>query len=308
MSLTKCKECGNQLSTKADKCPNCGAPIKKKAKVGCIGSIIIIVLALILIGKVSNFLDEKPKEHKDIEKAKIEVQSEKERKDKERIETAQKKKQQERFLETIEDHYEKVVNLNKAENYEELMKELDTFISHGKLDYKNIRLIYNKMKIIELEKKVRKLPASKVSENLKIYEDLLDIDPTNPRYKKKVAYYNAKYEKKRREEKRQRIKASSILELLNWHWSSEHGYVTAEGQVKNISGRKLERVEALVTWYDKSGDMITSDSSLIEYNPILPGQTSPFKVMERYNPAMKKASIEFKFMWGNKIPTYNRKK
>ena len=52
--------------------------------------------------------------------------------------------------------------------------------------------------------------------------------------------------------------------------------------------------------------MITSDSSLIEYDPILPGQTSPFKVIERYNPAMEKANIEFKHMWGNRIPTYHK--
>lgn len=27
MALKKCKECGNQVSTKADKCPKCGAPV-----------------------------------------------------------------------------------------------------------------------------------------------------------------------------------------------------------------------------------------------------------------------------------------
>lgn len=29
MALTKCKDCGNEVSKKADKCPKCGAPIKK---------------------------------------------------------------------------------------------------------------------------------------------------------------------------------------------------------------------------------------------------------------------------------------
>jgi len=308
MSLTKCKECGNQVSTKADKCPNCGAPIKKKTEVGCFASIVIIIIVLIFIGKISNFFDERSKEEKRQGKAKIEDVFEKDRKEKKRIAAAQKEKQQEKFLETIEDHYQKVAILYKAKNYEGAAKELDPFISHGKLDYKDVEHIYNKVQINEIEKKVRKLPASKISENLKLYKKLSGLDPTNPRYKQKVVYYNAKYKKKKEEEKRQRLKANSDLELLNWRWSSEHGYVTAEGQVKNISGKKLENVEALVTWYDKNGDMITSDGSLIEYNPILPGQTSPFKVMERYNPAMQKASIEFKFMWGNRISTYNQKR
>ena len=101
-------------------------------------------------------------------------------------------------------------------------------------------------------------------------------------------------------------KAFSDLELLSWHWSEGHGYVTAEGKVKNISGRKLKKVAALVTWYDANGNMITYDSSLIEYNPIMPNQSSPFKVMEQYNPAMKSATIEFKFMWGDRIPFYKK--
>jgi tetratricopeptide (TPR) repeat protein len=308
VGLAKCKECGNQVSTKADKCPNCGAPIKKKTRIGCIGSIIIIIFVLILIGKVSNFFEERSKEQERLEKARIEAQLEKERKEKERIASEKEKKNQKKFLEAIEGHYQKVFKLYKAKKYEEAAKELDPFINYGKLDYKDVETIYKEVRIDELEKKVRKIPVSKVSENLKIYKDLLDLDPTNPRYKKKVVYYNTKYKEKRREEERQRLKAKSDLELLNCHWSSEHGYVTAEGQVKNISGRKLERVEALVTWYDKNGNMITSDSSLIEYNPILPGQTSPFKVMERYNPAMQTANIEFKFMWGNRIPTYYQKR
>ena len=188
------------------------------------------------------------------------------------------------------------------------MKEVNKFVIFGKDDYKDIKQFYKKInKIGKLEQNVKKLPASKVLENLNGYEALLKLDPTNQLYKKKVAHYQAKYEEKRRmDEEKERLKALSDLELISWSWSEEHGYVTAEGQVKNISGQKLKSVEALVTWYDSNGTMITYDSSLIEYNPIMPGQTSPFKVMEQYNPAMKKAGIEFKFMWGSMIPFYKK--
>ena len=30
MALKKCRECGHDVSRKADKCPNCGAPVKPK--------------------------------------------------------------------------------------------------------------------------------------------------------------------------------------------------------------------------------------------------------------------------------------
>lgn len=42
MALKKCKECGKEVSTKADKCPHCGA--KVKSGIGCLGLIGIIFL------------------------------------------------------------------------------------------------------------------------------------------------------------------------------------------------------------------------------------------------------------------------
>lgn len=50
MALKKCKECGKEVSTKADKCPNCGA--KVKSSIGCLGAIGIIFL----IGMVGNMI------------------------------------------------------------------------------------------------------------------------------------------------------------------------------------------------------------------------------------------------------------
>jgi hypothetical protein len=53
--------------------------------------------------------------------------------------------------------------------------------------------------------------------------------------------------------------------------------------------------------------MITSNSSLITYNPVLAGQTSPFKVMKSHNPAMHSASVEFGYLTGGKIASYSEK-
>jgi len=95
------------------------------------------------------------------------------------------------------------------------------------------------------------------------------------------------------------------LKVLNWHWPRTRSgdYVKAEGEVKNISNRSLQNVEALVSFYDKNGNFITSGSSLIDFNPILPSQKSPFSVLEIYNPAMAKATLQFKFLMGGSILT-----
>lgn len=279
MALIKCKECGNEVSTKADKCPNCGAPVKPK-QIGCFASLIIIFLVIGLIGIISSNIY-KSSERKANRKARAH-HSQKEQ------------KEREVFLASIDEHYQKVVSLYKSNKLEEAAIEASSFKKHNKLDYKDIDSLQQKIKIGSLEQKLKGIPFSSAKQNLDIYKQLLQLAPANTRYKNKVAYYANKYDEQQRW-------ASSDLELLNWHWGNEYGYVTAEGQVKNISGRRLENVMAVVTWKDSNGNMITSDSALIEYRPLMPGQTSPFKVMESYNPLMKKASIGFKHLMGEEI-------
>jgi hypothetical protein len=47
MSLTKCKECGNDISSTAKVCPNCGALVKKTISTG-VGCLIVFVFCFII--------------------------------------------------------------------------------------------------------------------------------------------------------------------------------------------------------------------------------------------------------------------
>lgn len=47
-NLTKCKDCGKEISKKATACPNCGAPVAKQVSRGCAG--VVILVALIFVG------------------------------------------------------------------------------------------------------------------------------------------------------------------------------------------------------------------------------------------------------------------
>ncbi len=93
------------------------------------------------------------------------------------------------------------------------------------------------------------------------------------------------------------------LELLSYKCTTEYGFFTISGQVKNISSESLKNVTAVGTTYTSDGQFINSDSALTEYNPILAGQTSPFKVMMTLNPAMKKCDVSFKELLGGTIQT-----
>jgi len=54
MALKKCKECGNEISTKAKECPHCGNVLKKKVGCGCT-TLVMVGLFLLIVGSlVSN--------------------------------------------------------------------------------------------------------------------------------------------------------------------------------------------------------------------------------------------------------------
>lgn len=91
------------------------------------------------------------------------------------------------------------------------------------------------------------------------------------------------------------------LEVQSWSWGEVYDYAIAEGKVKNISSEPLKNVEAVLEVADKNGNFISSEGALIEYDPLLPGQSSPFKVHVRWNPAMQKASLGFKELMGSSI-------
>ena len=109
-------------------------------------------------------------------------------------------------------------------------------------------------------------------------------------------------------ERGRKLQWVQVLELLdfNWHTTAGGRFVEAEGRVMNVSGRPLKNVEVIVIFFAESGEMVTSSTALISYNPILAGQMSTFKVITQHNPAMKDATVEFKDLLGGSILTRNK--
>lgn len=63
-----------------------------------------------------------------------------------------------------------------------------------KANQTKIELQKNKAKIEELDAKAKKIPVSDYTANYNIYEELVDLDPTNKTYIKKLEHYKAGYE------------------------------------------------------------------------------------------------------------------
>jgi hypothetical protein len=79
-------------------------------------------------------------------------------------------------------------------------------------------------------------------------------------------------------------------------------YMKVEGQVKNISNRAIDAIVVVTNWYSDDGTFIASDKGLVDFRPLLAGQTSPFSSLTRRNPAMSKFSVQFTTYGGTVIP------
>ena len=55
MALTKCRECGSEVSTKAESCPKCGVVLKKR--MGCLGYLTAVSLILVILVAINFTLD-----------------------------------------------------------------------------------------------------------------------------------------------------------------------------------------------------------------------------------------------------------
>ncbi|MFC1613915.1 DUF3862 domain-containing protein [Gemmatimonadota bacterium] len=56
MAMMKCKECGNEVSSKAESCPGCGVVLKKKT--GCLTYMLAGFLFLILLGVIGSLMND----------------------------------------------------------------------------------------------------------------------------------------------------------------------------------------------------------------------------------------------------------
>ncbi len=202
------KESGDQLShEKANECSNCGAPLERKAnsvkeKVGFLGFVLILFILLVFMGKTSDFF-EKGFQVKDSAEKQNTAPALDKRLINDRTSVPETKKPKDKFIETIETHYMELMALHSEKRHDEASRELDLFQKYNKLDYKDVEDIKKNMEIAELEKQAKPIPVSRVLDNLNIYKQLLVLEPNNPKYKKKVAFYKAKFEANERKKEKE---------------------------------------------------------------------------------------------------------
>jgi len=202
------RESGDQLiHEKTNECSDYGSPLERKTnsvneKVGFLGFVFIIIILLVFMGKIPDFFEKESQIKDSAEKQNTDPVLDK-RLINDRTSVPETKKPKDKFLETIETHYMELVALYNEKKHDEASRELGLFQKYNKLDYKNVEDIKKNIEIVELEKKAKSIPASRVLDNLNIYKQLLALEPDNLKYKKKVASYKAKLEENKRKKEKE---------------------------------------------------------------------------------------------------------
>jgi hypothetical protein len=101
-------------------------------------------------------------------------------------------------------------------------------------------------------------------------------------------------------------KPSPKLIIEDWRFTTEYGFAKVAGRVTNNSSASLENVTAVVSFLTSDGGFVKTSEAIISYNPILPGQTSPFEVADTANPAIERASLAFKTLLGGSLSAMSR--
>lgn len=97
-----------------------------------------------------------------------------------------------------------------------------------------------RQKIAELEKKVKPVPASNAELNLKLYKQLLELDPFNDRYQKRVALYEKRLAEQTKKQKARQLKKQKERRKQAW----EDGRNSRNTKLRQYSGNGTAEMAA----------------------------------------------------------------
>jgi hypothetical protein len=95
------------------------------------------------------------------------------------------------------------------------LNKVNLFKKFRKTDYKDVDKYHKTISTQSLSAKVKKLPASDIDGNLKIYKELLSLNPNEQLYKNKVDHYQKKWDQYIKEKQEKEYRASCQLEVVS---------------------------------------------------------------------------------------------
>lgn len=105
----------------------------------------------------------------------------------------------------------------------------------------------------------------------------------------------------RRQSENDQNLARPPLRLNSSKCRNEYGFIKFVGEVTNRSAQPIENLMAIGVFRTSNGELVKSASSLIDYQPLMPGQRSPFTVITSDNPVIRECFVGFKTMFGGVV-------
>lgn len=191
MALIKCSECGKDVSTKADKCPHCGAPVvppKTKKRSGClilvgalVASFVVMVLFSVLVATCSNSSNS-PVALNSYPAAKA------------------------KFEGVIAAKYAELLAFKNAGDFDGQARLVKQFENFQRLDYRDVAAIAKAFHAAESAEKrkqdsatalarLAKTPESDIKNLAAIYAQLKELHPDNSDYAAKAKRYGVEWDK-----------------------------------------------------------------------------------------------------------------
>ncbi|MFQ5646732.1 MAG: hypothetical protein ACE5GM_07375 [bacterium] len=91
-----------------------------------------------------------------------------------------------------------------------------------------------------------------------------------------------------------RIPEGVGLELLSSAgFKTRSQEMVVEGNIKNISGKTLHKIYAIVSWYDKGKKRLSSNTAPVINLPLYDQSISPLRLVTAYKPDMESYEVSF---------------
>ncbi len=210
MAMTKCEECGADVSTKAESCPKCGAPIspkkpvKEKKKTSLLTWLIVLLIGLSVLGSMLG-------ESQEEKEAKYEqLQAER------AAET--NRKNIEYFTKNTKEILSSVKKEIDAGNYDKASEITGKYLTTNN---KEILVYHKQARTKTVLKKLKAIPGKKYVKNRDLYKELVSLNPDNAKYKAKVKFYTKKQVDKEAKFKKAEARKKKIESSFSG-WDGSH--------------------------------------------------------------------------------------
>jgi rubrerythrin len=197
MALVKCRECGREISSQADKCPHCGAPAKKKTS-GC-ALLVAILAGVVIVGSVA------PK----CSTATAPPASRVIAGEDPAAKTARYNAAKEKFEASIGGKYKELMVQWGSGNIGAAMPIVRQFETFKRMDYKAVRLIAMEVKTSDARSRLARTPPTDLQSLAAINGELHQLHPENPDYTAQAAKYGEEWKARQAELAEQERKATA---------------------------------------------------------------------------------------------------